>query len=144
MISDNILSFCITFDANFFQVTFNNLVTECIDWHAPLKRIKCTRSPAPWLKSLDIQQLISERNCKRYLVHLTQKTSDWTAYGAVRNKLKHAIGTTKKKFLTSALSDKRPRSIWRFIHQIPKPRNQTITVNVDDLNKHLLLLLIVF
>ena len=63
-------------------------------------------------------------------------TFDWAAYRAVRNKLKHAIQTTKKKFLTSALSDKRPRSIWRFIHRILKPKNQTITVNVDDLNKH--------
>ena len=44
--------------------------------------------------------------------------------------------TTKMKFLTSALSDKIPRSIWRFIRQILKPKNQTITVNVDDLNKH--------
>ena len=85
---------------------FNSLVTECIDRHGPIKRIKCSRSPAPWLKSLNIQQLISERKRKRYLVRLTQKTSDWTAYRAVRNKLKHAIRTTKKKFLTSALSDK--------------------------------------
>ena len=38
---------------------FNNLVAECIDRLAPLKRIKCTRPPAPWLKRLDIQQLIT-------------------------------------------------------------------------------------
>ena len=101
---------------------FNSLVTECIDRHAPIKRIKCTRPPAPWLKSLDIQQLISERNRKRYLAHLTQKTSVWTAYRAVRNKLKHAIRTIKKKFLTSALSDKRTRNIWHFIHRILKPK----------------------
>ena len=44
--------------------------------------------------------------------------------------------TTKKKLLTSALSDKRPESIWRFIQRIFKPENQTITVNVDDLNNH--------
>ena len=54
---------------------FNNVLTECIDRHAPIKRIKCTRPPAPWLKSLNIQQLISERNRKRYLAHLTQKIS---------------------------------------------------------------------
>ena len=118
------------------SLIFNSLVTECIDRHAPIKRIKCTRPPAPWLKSLDIQQLISERNRKRYLAHLTQKTSVWTAYRAVRNKLKHAIRTTKKKFLTSALSDKRTRNIWHFIHRILKPKNQTITVNMDDLNEH--------
>ena len=50
--------------------------------------------------------------------------------------MKHAIRATKKKFLTSALSDKRPRSICRFIHLILRPKNQTITVNVDDLNKY--------
>ena len=78
---------------------FNTLVTE-IDRNAPLKRIKCTRPPATWLKSLDIQQLKFERIRKRYLAHQTQKNSDWTAYKEVRNKLKHAMRTTKKKFLT--------------------------------------------
>ena len=38
---------------------FNNLVAECIGRHGPLKRIKCTRPPAAWLKRLDIQQLLS-------------------------------------------------------------------------------------
>ena len=70
---------------------FDNLVAECKDRHAPLKRIKCTRPPAPGLKSLDIQQHISERNHKRYLAYLTQKTPDWSAYRAVRHKSKHAI-----------------------------------------------------
>ena len=49
--------------------------------------------------------------------------------------MKYAIRTTKK-FLTSALSHKRPRSIWRFIHRILTPKNLTITVNVDNINKH--------
>ena len=115
---------------------FNTLVTECIDQHAPLKQIKCTRPPATWLKSLHIQQLKSECNHKRYLAHLTQKTSDWTAYREVRNKLKHAIWTIKKKFLTSALSDERSKCIWCFIHWILKTKNRTLTVNVEDLNKH--------
>ena len=115
---------------------FKTLVAECIDRHLPLKRIKCTRPPAPWLKGLHIQQHISERNRKRYLAHLTQKTSDWTTCRAVRNKLKHAIRTTKKKSLTSALSDKRPKIIWRFIHRILKPNNQTIAASADDLNNH--------
>ena len=85
---------------------FNNLVTECVHRNAPLKWIKCTRSPAPWWKSLDIQQLISECNRKRYLAHLTKKTSDWTAYRTVRNKLKHAKRTMSKgEFTLSVYSD---------------------------------------
>ena len=39
---------------------FNTLVTECIDRHAPLKRIKCTRPPVPSLKCLNIQQRKSD------------------------------------------------------------------------------------
>ena len=62
--------------------------------------------PDLWLKCLDIQQVKFERSRKWYLAHQTQKTSDWTAYREVRNNLKHAIRTTKKKFLTSALIDK--------------------------------------
>ena len=50
--------------------------------------------------------------------------------------MKYALRITKKKFLTSALSDKRPKSIWRFIQRILKPENQTITIDVDDLNNH--------
>ena len=69
-------------------------------------------------------------------MHTEPRKPDWTAYREVRNKLKYAIQTTKKKFLTSALYDKRPKSIWHLIHWILKPKNQTLTVNVDNLNKH--------
>ena len=62
---------------------FNTLETECIDQHTLLKRIKCTRTLAPWLKSLDIQQLKSERNHQWYLAHQIQKTSDRTEYREV-------------------------------------------------------------
>ena len=61
-------------------------------------QMNSTRHPAPWLRSLDIQQLKSERNRIRHLAHLTQETSDLTRCKEVRNKLKHAIRTAKKKF----------------------------------------------
>ena len=35
--------------------TFNRLVTECIDRHAPLKRSKVTRPPTPWLNDPSIK-----------------------------------------------------------------------------------------
>ena len=40
----------------------SSLITECIDRHAPLRRTKVTRPPAPWMKELDIQQLQRERH----------------------------------------------------------------------------------
>ena len=32
----------------------NKLILDCSDRHAPLKRTKFTRPPAPWMKQLDI------------------------------------------------------------------------------------------
>ena len=44
-------------DPNDKMVTFNCLVTECLDRHAPLKRTKVTRPPAPWLNDPSIRSL---------------------------------------------------------------------------------------
>ena len=35
----------------------NSLVSECIDRHAPLRKVKVTRSPAPWMNQPEIQQM---------------------------------------------------------------------------------------
>ena len=37
--------------------TLNNLILECIEWHAPLVKTKFTHPPAPWMKQLDIADL---------------------------------------------------------------------------------------
>ena len=46
----------------------NKLILDCIDDHAPLKRTKFTRSPAPWMKQLHIIELQKECNKYRFLV----------------------------------------------------------------------------
>ena len=38
----------------------NTLITSCLNRHAPLKRVKVTRPPAPWMKELDIKALQQE------------------------------------------------------------------------------------
>ena len=40
----------------------NSLFKECIGRHVPLKRIKITRPPAPWLKDPDIVKAKAERD----------------------------------------------------------------------------------
>ena len=43
----------------------NKLILDCIDHHAPLKRTKFTRPPAPWMKQLDIIEL--QKECNKYI-----------------------------------------------------------------------------
>lgn len=42
--------------------SINTLTRECIDRHAPIRRVKVTRPPAPWMQSEQIRQLQAERD----------------------------------------------------------------------------------
>ena len=45
--------------------TLNSLILECIGRHAPLKRIRATRPPVPWMKCPNIRDLQKERGSTR-------------------------------------------------------------------------------
>ena len=51
--------------------TLNSLILECIGRHAPLKRIRATRPPVPWMKCHNIRDLQKERDTTRYKAHNT-------------------------------------------------------------------------
>ena len=114
----------------------NNLILSCLERHAPLKRTKFTRPPAPWLKCLDIQNMKIDRDKKRFTAHSTHTDYDWIKYREVRNQLKSKIRSTKNAFIKSALSSSCPKDVWRFIHRILKPKMGVLDVDVNDLNNH--------
>ena len=114
----------------------SRFMTEHKDRHAPLKRTKVTRPPAPWLKHLDVMSLQQQRNKLRCAAHRTKSDADWDAYRKVRNELKTKLRETKRKFLNSALSSRRPKDVWKTIHIVLSPSPQQIKANVNDLNKH--------
>ena len=71
--------------------TLNSLILECIGRHAPLKRKRATRPPAPWMKCLNIRDLQKERDTTRYEAHNTPSDTKRDYFRSVRNKLKAAI-----------------------------------------------------
>ena len=50
---------------------FNSLLRTCVDKHAPLRKTKITRPPAPWLHKENIRKLQRERDQLRYVAHQT-------------------------------------------------------------------------
>ena len=71
---------------------FSTLFDECIDRHAPLKRIKVTHPLAPWMNSDEIRKLQAERDKLRHEAHKENSDDDsWVAFRAVRNKIKSVI-----------------------------------------------------
>jgi hypothetical protein len=68
---------------------FTNLITECIERHAPLKRTKITRPPAPWLHEKEIKSLQNQRDLLRHKAHSLKTPDIWQAFRDVRNRLKN-------------------------------------------------------
>ena len=72
----------------------NKVILECIERQAPLKTVKFTGPPAPWIKDLDIVALQNQRNKLRY-AHLKSTRSTWVAYRKIRNEIKQKKNATK-------------------------------------------------
>ena len=55
----------------------NKLFRECIEQHAPLRKIKVTRPPAPWLNNDEIRHLQNCRNKLRKEAYSTGSEKAW-------------------------------------------------------------------
>ena len=109
---------------------------QCINKHTPLKRTKITRPPAPWMKSVYIKYLQSERIKLRKIAHETKNENDIPNYRLTRTCLKQTIKAEKRKFYKTTLSSKKPKDVWKTIHRILKPSPKPITASPDDLNNY--------
>ena len=131
------LSTVYSFDDQDDQVeTLNKLITDCLSHHAPIKRTKFTRPPAPWMKRLDIVNLQKKRNELRTTAHRTQTESDWELFRNTRNELKYKIKIVKRTFYKKALASKNSKTIWRTIYRILKPNPERCTASPTSLNNY--------
>ena len=112
----------------------NSLLTECIERHAPLRRYRMTRLPAPWMNCEEIRDLQSKRNKLRYEAHKTHSDTSWNAVWLVRNKLKTVIRKARKSFMETALSSSNGKKVWRVIHRVLKPTQQPLRLDPAELN----------
>ena len=111
----------------------SSLIRECLDRHAPLRRTKVTRPPAPWMKDHDIQEL--QQQCQN-LRTKARRDIIWNAYRDKRNQLKSQTGKTKREFYNKALSSKKPKEVWKTIHRVLQPNPQPLRSDPDELNAH--------
>ena len=114
----------------------NTLMRECINHHAPLRRVKVTRPPAPWLKSDEIRKLQSERDVLRVRARKHNTEETWTAFRSIRNKIKSMISKAKRSFLVNVLSSKRSKEVWKIIHRVLHPNLKSLRADPNELNKY--------
>ena len=116
--------------------TLDTLILECIERHAPLKRIRVTGPPVPWMKCPNIRDLQKERDTTRYEAHNTPSDTKWDYFRSVRNKLKAATWTARKAFIGKALYSNQSSEVWKVIHRILKPSPKPLRFNPNELNGH--------
>ena len=99
------------------------MLKTCLERYAPLRRVRVTRPPAPWMDDSQIQQL---RDKFRKEAHQTGSQEYWEMFRDVRNKLKEAIRRARETLTRQALSSNKPKEMWRIIHRILKPNQQSL------------------
>ena len=113
----------------------NQLITDCIDNHAPIRRVKLTRPPAPWMKDLRIGFLQTNRNRLRRKVKRNHNEMDYQELKATKNQLKSAIKQTKRAFVKKLLSNKNSSETWKVINKVLHPSPKAIKVDPDETNE---------
>ena len=95
------------------QVTIlNKLILDCIEKHAPIKRIRLTRPVTPRMKYKSIMNLKTQLEHHRHKTRACKEENDRKNYQVTRNKLKKTIKTTKVAFLRKAMSSKNPKEVY--------------------------------
>ena len=118
--------------------TLNKLITDCITEHAPTKRVKFTRPPAPWMNDPEI---ISAKNTLEHL-RTTSRDANHTdsnireTYREARNTYKKSITSKKSAFIKKTLSSKNSKEVWETVHRIINPPKKRIKLNPNDLNRY--------
>ena len=77
----------------------SKLFRECIEQHAPLRKIKVTRPLAPWLNNDEIRHLQNCRNKSRKEAHSAGSEKAWELFRDARNKLKTLSDMPKCVFI---------------------------------------------
>ena len=114
----------------------NSLMKDCLDRHAPLRRVKVTRPPATWLQTEEIRQLQKEQDQLRAEAHKKGGETSWAASRDVRNKIKSVVGKARRSFLANALSSRLPKEVWKVIHRVLHPSPKPLGEDPEKLNRY--------
>ena len=87
------------------------------------------------MKQLDIANLQKKWDNYRYLAHHSPTEENWAKFRDIRNKLKSKIKETKTAFYKK-ISSKNSKEIWKVVHRILKPNDNTLKVHSNKLNKY--------
>lgn len=119
---------------------FNNNLTWLFDKHAPLRTVRVTKKPSPWLT--DTIKLMFKLRDKAYLKYKRSGLeTDWVAYKDLRNYVNGAVRREKKAYIEFSLRTKNSKSVWSTLRAAGVIGNDVsiLPLNISDpdlINRH--------
>ncbi|KAJ8735149.1 hypothetical protein PYW08_014399 [Mythimna loreyi] len=118
---------------------FNNVVTKLYDTHAPVRRVKLKRPPAPWMNS-EIQKAMRQRDRAFRKFKKNRSEDNWAFFKTARNRCNQMIRNAKRRHILHNISSSSSADIWKFLRTlgIGKPAHSDLpnTIGLDELNCH--------
>lgn len=87
----------------------NSALISVFDIHAPCRKIRLSKPPAPWL-SPDLKELMSIRDKVKAKYKQTKSSDLWHEYKTLRNQVTLIIRRQKRHILIFCLRKKNPKN----------------------------------
>ena len=84
-------------------IFFNEVVTNILNHHAPIKQIRVRKDPVPWITS-DIRDQMDKRNHLLKSYRRTKTTELWTEYRLLRNKIGRLVKKSKLEYFETLIN----------------------------------------
>jgi Reverse transcriptase (RNA-dependent DNA polymerase)/Endonuclease-reverse transcriptase len=119
---------------------FNSFVLRLFDKHAPKRRARVTRPPAPWLTA-DIRSLMTQRDAAHRQYKRTPTDEAFGHYKTMRNITTQTIRNAKIKHAYDIMQQNTtPKAMWKSIREFglakPKQESNNISLTLDELNEY--------
>ncbi|KAJ8732167.1 hypothetical protein PYW08_014897 [Mythimna loreyi] len=116
---------------------FNNIVTELYDRHAPVRRVKLKRPPAPWMNQ-EILMAMRRRDRAFRRFKGDRSEENWDSFKTHRNRCNQKIRNAKRRHILSNITSSSSADIWKFLKSlgIGKPAHSDLpnTIGLDEVN----------
>ncbi|CAK1588724.1 unnamed protein product [Parnassius mnemosyne] len=117
----------------------NEAILRLYDVHAPIKKVKLKRPPAPWM-TIGVRIAMRRRDRAFGKFRKDRCDENWTLYKVARNRCNQMIRNAKRRFILSNISSSSPANIWKFLGTLGIGKRQRCefqkTIGLDDINFH--------
>ena len=116
--------------------TLNKLFTDCLESHAPTRRVKLTRPIAPWMKDPTIVSDRQQLELSRIKSSDSKNPKEHQKYMEHKKKYKKTVKDKKNTFLQKALSSKNSKTVWNSIDSILNKQQKRVNHEPSQMNNY--------